>query len=309
MKVVIIGATGLIGGALCKKLYPDYEITALSRHPEKSRLGQNIKVAQWDGKSPGRWTRYVEEADAVVNLAGENIASGRWTKVKEQRILESRLNSTKAIVDAIASAKNKPRVLVQASATGFYGSCGDKEIDENAGKGTGFLAEVCEQWEQAAKPVEAAGTRLVIIRTGVVLSRDGGALPRMVKPFKFFLGGYPGTGRQWVSWISIEDEVAAIRFLMENNGLSGPFNLTAPAALTMKFFCQTIGRILQRPCWLPVPALALRAALGKMADEIILNGQKVMPKRLMNAGFKFGYPTINEALKLSLTERISDEYS
>lgn len=296
MRIIITGATGLIGSVLCKKLYPDYEIIALSRHPEKTRLGQNVTVVQWDAKSPGRWTRYIEEADVVVNLAGENIASGRWTKVKKQQILESRVNSTKAIVDAIASAEKKPAVLIQASATGFYGSCGDTEIDENAGKGTGFLAEVCEKWEQAAGPVEAVGTRLVIIRTGIVLSRDGGALPRIVQPFKFFLGGYPGTGKQWVSWISIDDEIAAIRFLIENKRLSGIFNLTSPEPVMMKELCRVMGRTLRSSCWLKIPAVVLRKISGKMADETILAGQRVIPSRLLKAGFKFRNTKIGEAL-------------
>jgi len=296
MRIIITGATGLIGSVLCKKLYPDYEITALSRHPEKTRLGQNVTVVQWDAKSPGRWTRYIEGADAVVNLSGENVASGRWTKVKKQRILESRVNSTKAIVDTIALAEKKPAVLIQASATGFYGSCGDAEIDENAGKGAGFLPEVCEKWEQAAGPVEAVGTRLVIIRTGIVLSRDGGALPRMVQPFKFFLGGYPGTGKQWVSWISMDDEIAAIRFLIENKQLSGIFNLTSPEPVIMKELCQAIGRILKSPSRLKIPAVVLRIALGKMADETILADQRVIPPRLLKAGFKFRNTKIEEAL-------------
>ena len=296
MRIIITGATGLIGSVLCKKLYPDYELIALSRHPEKTRLGQNVMVIQWDAKSPGRWTRYIEGADAVVNLAGENIAAGRWTKVKKQRILESRVNSTKAIVDTIALAEKKPAVLIQASATGFYGSCGDTEIDENAGKGKGFLAEVCEKWEQAARPVEAVGTRLVIIRTGIVLSRDGGALPRMVQPFKFFLGGYPGTGKQWVSWISMDDEIAAIRFLIENKQLSGIFNLTSPEPVIMKELCRAIGRVLKSPSRLKIPAVVLRIALGKMADETILADQRVIPSRLLKAGFKFRNNKIEEAL-------------
>jgi uncharacterized protein (TIGR01777 family) len=296
MRIVITGATGLIGSALCKKLYPDYEIIALARHPEKSRLSQNVTVVQWDAKSPGRWTQHIEGADAVVNLAGESIASSRWTQAKMQRIIQSRLNATKAVVDAITSAKHKPAVLVQASATGFYGSRGDAEIDENAGKGTGFLADVCKQWEQAAKPVESVGTRLVIIRNGIVLSRDGGALPRMVQSFKFFLGGYPGNGRQGVSWISIDDEVTAILFLIENKQLSGVFNLTSPEPVTMKNLCKSIGLILKKTCWLKIPAVVLRIVLGKMADETLLCSQRVLPERLLQAGFTFARLKIEDAL-------------
>jgi NAD dependent epimerase/dehydratase family enzyme len=320
MRAVITGATGLIGRALCEKLCRDYEIIALSRNPEKSRLGQNVTVVQWDAKSQGEWARHIDGAYGVINLAGESIASGRWTPVKKQRILESRLNATNAIVEAISSAKQKPQVLIQASAIGFYGKSHQSSMPpeawmrekllsgksfhfhfefstESSTKGNGFLADVCEQWEQAAKPVEAVGTRLVIIRTGTVLSRDGGALPHMIKPFKIFLGGYPGSGQQWISWITIDDEVSAIRFLLENQGLSGSFNLIAPSTLTMKFFCQTIGRALKRPCWLKISALVLLTVLGKMADETILADQRVIPHRLLKAGFTFEHPNLTEALE------------
>jgi uncharacterized protein (TIGR01777 family) len=170
-------------------------------------------------------------------------------------------------------------------------------MDENAQPGSGFLANVCTQWEETAKAVERFGVRYAIIRTGMVLSRDGGALPRIATPFKFFLGGYPGTGLQRVSWIAIDDEVAAIRFLMENSQLSGAYNLTSPNAVTMKQLCQTIGRTLKKPCWLPIPALALRLAFGKMADEILMASQQVIPARLIKAGFNFAYPNIAEALE------------
>ncbi len=303
MRIVVTGATGLIGKSLCKKLYPDYEIIALSRHPMKARVGQNITVVQWDARSAGPLTKYIDGASAVVNLAGESIAYGRWTPAKKQRILQSRLNVTNAVVEAIKSAKHKPGVLIQASAIGYYGFDTPGPADENSSAGEGYLAEVCTKWEQSSKPVEQCGTRRVIIRTGLVLSGDGGALPRLVTPFKFSLGGYPGSGGQWVSWITIDDEVAAIKFLLENRGLSGPFNLTSPNTMTMKYFCQAIGRILKRPCWLPIPALVLRPAFGKMADETILANQKVMPNRLLKAGFKFDYPDIDDAMKACFEER------
>jgi uncharacterized protein (TIGR01777 family) len=298
MRVVINGATGLIARALCKELVSSYEVIALSRNPKKAQavLGPNIKVVKWNAGTAGHWVEQVDGAFAVVNLAGENIA-GRWTRAKMQRILESRLNAAKAIVDAIVSVKNKPAVLVQASATGFYGSRGNAEIDENAGKGTGFLADVCEKWEQTAKPVEAVETRLVIVRSGMVLSRDGGALPRMIRPFKFFLGGCPGNGKQWVSLISIDDEVAAIRFLIENKQLSGVFNLTTPAPITMKDLCRLIAKVLKRPCRLKIPAIVLRLIAGKMADEVLLCSQRVLPNRLLKAGFKFTRPEIGEILE------------
>jgi len=299
MRIVITGATGLIGKALCQRLISNYEIIALSRNPQKAQsiLGPNVKVVQWGTSTLGEWDRHIDGAFGIINLAGEPIASGRWTPAKKQRILQSRLNTTKAIVNAIVSAKNKPGVLIQASAIGYYGFDRQEALDESSQPGEGFLADVCKRWEYQTKLVETAGTRCVIIRTGMVLSRSGGALPRLMMPFRFFLGGYPGSGRQQVSWITIDDEAAAIQFLIENPQLSGPFNLTAPNPVTIKELCETIGRILHRPCWLPIPALALRIIFGKMADEILLSGQRVISCRLLKAGFTFNCPCITEALE------------
>ncbi len=305
MRIVIAGATGLIGKAVCKQLNCAYEIVALSRNPEKAQLslGSNAKIVQWDGCSCGQWTQYIEGAFAVINLAGDPIASGRWTSSKRQNILQSRINATKAIIDAIASIQNKPNVLIQASAIGYYGFGHRELVDEHTQPGSGFLADVCKKWEETAQSIEQSEVRCVIIRSGLVLSCHGGALPRLVTPFKFFLGGYPGNGTQWVSWITIDDEVAAIRFLVENSQLSGAFNLTSPNPVIMKQLCKTIGRIVQKPCWLPIHALALRPVLGKMADEMLLSGQRVLPNRLLEAGFKFAHPTIAEALEYIFGKR------
>lgn len=303
MRIVITGATGLIGKALCEKLSPDYEIIALSRHPEQTRLGQNVTFAQWDAHSPGPLAKHIDGSFAVINLAGESIASGKWTKAKRRSILQSRLNITNALVETISMAEHKPDVLIQASAIGYYGFGTHGQVDENSGGGDGFLAEVCKKWEQSSKQAEKFGTRRIIIRTGIVLSGDDGVLPRIVKPFKFFLGGYPGSGKQSVSWITIDDEVAAIKFLLENRNLSGVFNLVSPNPVTIRQLCKTLGRILKRPCWIPVPALVLRLAFGKMADETILADQKVVPNRLLKAGFKFEHPDIDDALKYVLEEK------
>lgn len=299
MRIIITGATGLIGKSLCKQLNPNYEIVALSRNIERAQtsLGPNVKIVKWDGISTNQLAKYIDGAFAVINLAGAPIASGRWTHAKKQRILQSRLDATKAIADAIVSAKNKPRVLIQSSAIGYYGFGHTEALDETSPPGEGFLADVCKEWEFQAKPVESVGTRCVIIRTGIVLSHEGGALPRMITPFKFFLGGYPGSGQQWVSWITLEDEVAAIRFLMENPQMSGAFNLTSPNPVTMKRFCQTIGDILKKPCWLAIPPLVLRLIFGKMADETLLCSQDVIPKRLLDSGFTLKYTNITEALE------------
>ena len=299
MRIIVTGATGLIGNQLCARLHTNYEIVALTRNPQRAQLslGPDVKTVQWDSSSGGQWAQYIDGAFAVVNLAGESIASGRWTSSKKQRILQSRLNTTNAIVEAIVSAKIKPNVLIQSSAIGYYGFRHQESLDETSLPGEGFLADVCKQWELQAKPVEKVGTRCIIIRTGMVLSPDGGALPRLAGSFKLFLGGYPGSGQQWVSWITIDDEVNAIKFLIESPGLGGAFNLTTPNPVRMKDLCRQIGRILKKPCRLPIPALALRLGFGKMADEILTAGQQVIPARLIKAGFSFAHPDIAGALE------------
>ncbi len=299
MKVLITGATGFIGRALCKDLCKDYEIIALSRDMKRtlSMIGKYTKVIEWDGRTAGTWVSQTDGVFAIINLAGESIASGRWTQSKKAEILQSRLNTIKAIVNAIKQIKNKPSVVIQASAIGYYGNCGEEELTEKSPVGKGFLAEVCQNVELCAEPVSELGSRLVIIRTGVVLGKDGGALPRLIKPFKYFLGGYPGSGKQWFSWISLEDEVAAIRFLMENKLQQGVFNLTSPNPVTMKDFCRKLGWVLRRPSWTFVPGFVLRRIFGEMADEMIISGQKVIPEKLLNAGFQFKYSQLDNALK------------
>jgi uncharacterized protein (TIGR01777 family) len=306
MRIIITGATGLIGKALCAELHTNYEIVSLTRNPQNalSSLGPDVKIIQWNGRSNGQWTQCIDGAFAVINLAGENVASARWTSAKKQRILESRLNASSAIVDAIVSAKSKPNVLIQSSAVGYYGFNHQESLNETSPAGEGFLADVCRQWELQIKPAETAGTRCVIIRSGMVLSSQGGALPRIVRPFKFFLGGCPSSGRQWVSWITIDDEINAIKFLIENPGLCGVFNLTTPNPVRMKDLCEQIGRILKKPCLLPIPALALRLVFGKMADEILIADQRVIPARLIEAGFNFAFPDIADALEYVIKKRV-----
>jgi len=298
MRVVITGATGFIGKALCQRLAKNYEIAALSRNAEKARksLGQLATIVQWDGKSTTGWTSQFDGALAVINLAGENLGSGRWNQAKKERISRSRLDAIEAIAEAIKQVQKKPKVLIQASAIGYYGSRQDGPLDETSPSGEGFLANVCRSIENAAQDIERLGVRCVIIRSGVVLGSQAGALPRLAKPFQFYLGGHLGSGKQWFSWISLDDEVAAIRFLMENENLRGAFNLTAPQPVTMRDFCTVLGKVLHRPAWLALPGFILRLALGEMADEMLLSGQKVLPERLLKAGFKFEYPTIENAL-------------
>jgi len=298
MRVVITGATGFIGRALCKALHRDYEVIALSRDASRAAksVGDWAKVIEWDGRTTGSWFMQANGAFAIINLAGENVASGRWNESKKAGILHSRLDSSRAVLEVIKQVDKKPTVVILASAIGYYGSRQDEKLDETSTPGKGFLANVCQRIESYAEEIEGVGVRCVVIRTGVVLGRDGGAFAKIVKPFRFFLGGYLGSGRQWFSWIHLEDEVAAIKFLMENEHLKGAFNLTAPQPVTMKEFSKILGKVMHRPARLNVPAFAARLAFGEMADEMLLSGQKVLPKRLLNTGFDFQYTNVEQAL-------------
>ena len=300
MRVVITGATGFIGRALCKELLNSgYEVVALSRSIGRGRevLGQDITVAGWDGQSAQGWAKWAEGARAVVNLAGESITAGRWTKSKKEEILQSRLNAGKAVTEAVTLARDKPAVVIQSSGIGYYGSARDESVDESSQPGTGFLSSVAEKWEASTKEVEAMGTRQVIIRTGVVLGKDGGALPRLLTPFRLFVGGPLGSGKQWFPWIHLDDEVRAIRFLIQSDDLKGAFNLVAPKALTMRDFCRTLGMVMNRPSWLKVPALMLRVFFGEMAKEVLLSGQRAVPRRLLEAGFDFRFADVESGLR------------
>ena len=298
MKVLITGATGFIGRTLCRDLCRDYELIALSRDVRRasSVIGDYAKILEWDGRTTGTWIKEADGAYAIINLAGESISQGRWRQSKKAGILHSRLDAIRAIIAAIKQVKERPVVVIQASAVGYYGSTGSEELNENSPTGKGFLAEVCQKEELCAEPVSELGVRLVIIRTGIVLGENGGALPQLAKPFKYFLGGCPGSGKQWFSWISLEDEVAAIRFLMEKEKLQGVFNLTSPNPVTMKEFYNKLGRALKKPSWLPVPAFVIRKIFGEMADEMILSGQRVIPEKLLDAGFEFKYDKVENAL-------------
>ncbi|MFH1336384.1 MAG: TIGR01777 family oxidoreductase [Candidatus Zixiibacteriota bacterium] len=298
MRVIITGATGFIGKALVAELTKgNYEIVALTRNPKHKSTLNKISYIQWDAKNSNSWTDYVDGAYAIVNLAGENISAGRWTQKRKQAILQSRLNAGKAIVEAVKQVNRKPKVIVQASAIGYYGSRGDEALDESSSPGTGYLPEVAQKWELSTQEVESLGVRHVIIRTGIVLGKDGGALPRLIQPFRFFVGGPLGSGKQWFSWIHLKDEIRAIHFLMENENLNGAFNLTAPSPLAMKDFCKILGQVMHRPCWLKVPGFMLRLIMGEMAEALLLTGQRVQPKRLLEAGYQFLYPEAEPALQ------------
>ena len=298
--VIISGATGFIGTVLCRELAArGYAIVVLSRNPEKgaTHFGSQVKVVGWDARSAAGWAEYAEGAQGIINLTGENIAAGRWTRARKEKILQSRLAVGRAIVDALGQVSTKPRVVIQASGIGYYGNRGDELLDENSSSGTGFLADVARDWERSTARVEDLGIRHVIIRTGIVLGPDGGFLSRVLLLFRLFMGGHMGSGRQWLSWIHINDEVDAMCFLLEKPDLHGLFNLCSPNPLVARDFFRALGKAMGRPSWLPVPGFTLRIMLGQMAEELILSGQRALPKRLLEAGFTFRYPEAEIALR------------
>jgi uncharacterized protein (TIGR01777 family) len=298
MHTLIAGGTGLIGRALTASFVADgHQVVILSRTPDRvTALPAGVHVERWDAHTAEGWAHLAEGTDAIVNLAGESIGAGRWTAERKKRIRESRLNAGRAVVQAVELAAQKPRVIVQSSGVGYYGPQGDQEIAEDAPPGDDFLGRLAQEWESSTAPVEALGVRRVIIRTSAVLSTDGGIFPRLLLPFHLFVGGPLGGGRQWVPWIHLADQVAAIRFLIENEAAGGPFNLTAPNPLTNADFVQAVGRAMGRPAFLPTPGFVMRLVLGEMAT-LLLDGQRAVPRRLLELDFQFRFPTAEAALK------------
>ncbi len=298
MKIVIAGGTGFLGRPLSVALASDgHELVILTRRPEGKGRTAGASVVQWvpDG-SVGSWAKAVDGADAVVNLAGEPIAARRWSAAQKDRIRDSRVLATRSLVAAIQSASRPPAVLVNGSATGYYGAREETNLTEDAPPGEDFLARTCVAWEAAASPVAHDRTRLVLIRTGIVLERDGGVLAKMLLPFRSFVGGPVGSGRQPISWIHRADSIDLIRWALATDAVSGPLNGTAPGPVSNAEFSRALGRALGRPSWLPVPALPLRLALGEMAEALLLTGQSVVPARATDLGFRFRYPDLDAAL-------------
>ncbi len=299
MRAIVTGGSGLIGRALCRELVDHgHEVMVLSRNPGKKEEGlpNEVEIVEWDAQSAKGWGDLVNETDAIVNLAGAGLADGRWTDERKRSILESRVQAGQAVLEAVSAASTKPKVVIQSSAVGYYGPRRDEKLDEDAAPGSDFLARVCFDWEASTAPVERMGVRRPIIRTGIVLSAEGGALPKILLPFKLFAGGPMGDGKQYWPWIHIKDEVRAIRFLMENEKASGPFNLAAPQPLTNKEFAAVVGQVMGRPALLPAPAFALKLALGEMST-VLLDGQRAMPSRLQELGFEFDFAALDAALK------------
>lgn len=303
MRIIITGGTGLIGSALAKNLAADgHEVIVLSRNPARHTFPAGIRGEKWDSKTAVGWGHLADGAEAIVNLAGAPIAGtgllpSRWTEERKHRIRQSRIDAGTAVTEAIAAASKKPRVLIQSSGADYYGDVqSDQIITEAAPNGSGFLADVTVAWEASTAAVEAMGVRRAIIRSGIVLSLESGALPITVLPFKFFAGGPLGSGQQWWPWIHLEDEVRAIRFLIENETAVGPYNLCTPNPLKNKAFAKTIGRVMNRPAMIPAPAFALKLALGEIA-AIVLDGRRAIPEKLQADGFTFNYPEADAALR------------
>ena len=299
MRIAVTGATGFIGRALCNELAKEHNVIAMTRRPEKGAalFERKVDVIKWNAELMDGWERSLEGTDAIVNLAGSNLASGRWSEKFKGEILNSRINSARILLEAVKETEAKPRTFIIAAATGFYGSRGDEELDEESAGGEGFLAEVCGKIESIAEEFEELNIRTIVIRTGVVLDSGGGALPKMAMPLRFYLGGYWGGGRQWVSWISLFDEVSAIRFLIENDEFEGVFNLTSPEPVRNRDFFEILAGRLKKPCLFAMPGFLLKLMFGQMADELFLASQRVYPGRLLAGGFKFKDSGLKNALE------------
>jgi uncharacterized protein (TIGR01777 family) len=305
MRILIAGGSGLIGTALAESLLADgHQVWVLTRRPGRAHLPQGAAALAWDGRTTAGWVDMLSRVDAVVNLAGETLARWPWTKQRKQRLLDSRVLAGRALAQAIQAAAPRPQVLIQASGVNFYGPHGLEPVTEADGPGKDFLAGLCVQWEASTGPVESLGVRRAILRTAVVFAPKGGILPLMLLPLRLFAGGPLGSGRQGLAWIHLADEVAAIRFLLENQKARGPFNLTAPDPISNADFTRTAARLLQRPYWLPAPAFALRLLLGQMAT-LVLDGAYLRPARLQALGFIFHFPGLEPALRDLLEKDIS----
>ena len=296
MRILVSGSHGLVGSALMKALTADgHEIFRLVRHAPDS--GSEI---EW---SPDRYSiaiSRIEGFDAVYHLAGESIASGRWNDEKKRKIRESRTKGTKLLADALANLAQPPKTLISASAIGYYGNRGDELLTENSPPGSDFLAGVCVEWEKATDHARGKGVRIVNTRFGIILDKDGGALAKMLPPFRMGIGGRIGDGKQWMSWIALDDVIGALQFVLANESMNGPVNFVAPNPVTNAEFTKALGKALSRPTLFPIPAFGVRLAFGEMADALLLSSQRVEPKRLKSSGYEFKHSQLDEALRVVL---------
>jgi uncharacterized protein len=303
MHVIITGGSGLIGRALTRNLTSDgHQVIILSRSPERvADLPAGARAERWDGRTADGWGHLADGASAIVNLAGTNIAGEsffptRWTEKRKRMLRDSRVNSGRAVVGAVEQASVKPGVVIQASGVGYYGFRGDEKVAEDTASGDDFLARLAhDDWEPSTAPVEKMGVRRAIIRSGAVLDVQEGALPRLLLLVRLFLVGPIGNGKQWFPWIHVEDEARAIRFLIENEQARGPFNLTAPDSLTSAGFAKVLGRVVRRPSFVPIPGFAMKLIVGEVAN-VLLEGQRAIPTRLLGLGFQFRFPDAESAL-------------
>lgn len=298
MKILIGGSSGLVGTALIKSLEAEgHEVFRLVRHAPSSKT-----EVEW---SPDRYSialARIEGFDAVLNLAGESIAEGRWTDDKKRKIRESRVKGTKLLGDALANLTKPPQTFICASAIGYYGNRGDEILTEASTPGNDFLAEVCVEWEKATALATEKGIRVVNARFGVILDLDGGALKKMLPPFRLGVGGKVGSGKQWMSWITLEDVISGLNFALDHDSVRGPVNFVAPNPVTNAEFTKTLGKVLSRPTLLPIPAFGVRLAFGEMGEALLLAGQRVAPKALLHAGYNFEYSTLENALRHALKQ-------
>lgn len=304
MNVLIYGGTGFLGRELTKELLSSsYKVSVITRNRQISadKVQSNVDLIEWNIRTPLSSITALREFDVIINFAGESIGNRRWSNQVKQEILNSRINTTRAIVNAINDGIMNPKVFINASAVGYYGPRQDEKITEDQGPGRDFLAEVCQKWEAKANKVNNGSTRVVTIRTGVVLGSQG-ALTRMVLPFKYYIGGPLGKGSQWLPWIHVEDFVRMVRFIIEHDGISGPVNGTSPAPVRMKNFAKILGEVLNRPSWFPVPEFVLKIVLGQMS-EMLLYGQRAIPQKIIDTGFEFKYPDLRSALEDILGNR------
>lgn len=305
MQIVVAGGTGFIGRPLCFLLCQEgHRVTLLTRRRQEAQrlCGATVTAVEWNGREAGAWEHCLEGADAVVNLAGAPIADGRWTEARKRWLTESRVLTTRLLTEAMSRRTAKPRSLVNASGIGYYGASDDRVLDEGAARGKGFLADLCLAWEAEALRAAEFGVRVVMLRTGMVLEQDGGALPKMLLPFRLFAGGPILPGSQWVSWIHRHDHIGLIQWILMTPGISGPVNAVAPEAVTMDRFCEALGRVLHRPSWLPVPGFALHVVLGELGT-LMTTGQRVNPTKALSGGYSFHYPTLEPALRAVVLKR------